>query len=72
MTTANYQLETVVNGSKHPNDLQQFHWIHIPLGHLQTNLSGTFHAFNFDKYTGRYLAGHCFRFNRRLSMAPMT
>jgi hypothetical protein len=39
---------------------------------LKTSFSGTFHAFNFDKYARRYLGGYCFRFNRRFSMAGMT
>ena len=37
-----------------------------------SGFSGTFHAFNFDKYARRYLGGYCFRFNRRFSMAGMT
>jgi hypothetical protein len=44
--------------------------------HLTSNepcsFSGTFHAFNFDKYARRYLGGYCFRFNRRFSMVAMT
>ena len=59
-------------GRKHPNDLPQFRWINTLLGNLKTSLSGTFHAFNFDKYARRYLGGYCFRFNRRFSMAAMT
>jgi hypothetical protein len=42
------------------------------LGNLKTSFSGTFHAFNFDKYARRYLGGYCFRFNRRFSMSGMT
>jgi hypothetical protein len=39
---------------------------------LKTSFSGTFHAFNFDKYAKRYLVGFCFLFNRRFKMAAMT
>ena len=39
---------------------------------IKTSLNGTFHAFNFDKYARRYLGGHCFRFNRRFSLAEIT
>jgi hypothetical protein len=61
-----------VTGGKHPNDLPQFRWINTLLGELKTSLSGTFHAFYFEKYAGRYLGGFCFRFNRRFAMAEMT
>ena len=44
----------------------------ILLGNLKTSFSGTFHAFNFDKYARRYLGGFCFLFNRRFKMALMT
>ena len=62
----------VVTGGRHPNDLPQFRWINILLGNLKTSFSGTFHAFNFDKYAKRYLGGFCFLFNRRFKMAAMT
>jgi len=39
------------------------------LGNLKTSFSGTFHAFNFDKYARHYMGGYCFRFNRRFSMS---
>jgi hypothetical protein len=63
---------TVVTGGRHPNDLPQFRWINILLGNLKTSFSGTFHAFNFDKYAKRYLGGFCFLFNRSFKMATMT
>ena len=62
----------VVTGGRHPNDLPQFRWINILLGNLKTSFSGTYHAFNFDKYAKRYLGGFCFLFNRRFKMAAMT
>ena len=72
VTTANCHHKAVVTGGKHPNELPQFRWINTLLGNLKTSFSGTFHAFNFDKYARRYLGGYCFRFNRRFSMAAMT
>ena len=63
--------EAIVKG-KHPNDLSQFRWNNTLLGNLKTSLSGTFHAFNFDKYARRYLGGYCFRFNRRFLLAAIT
>jgi len=70
--TAGCSHEAVVTGAKHPNDLPQFRWVNTLLGNLKTSLSGTFHAFNFDKYAKRYLGGYCFRFNRRFSLPAMT
>ena len=72
VTTANCLHKAVSTSGKHPNDLPQFRWINTLLGNLKTSFSGTFHAFNFDKYARRYLGGHCFRFNRRFAMAAMT
>lgn len=61
-----------VTGGRHPNELPQFRWINILLGNLKTSFSGTFHAFNFEKYAKRYLGAFCFRFNRRFKMSSMT
>jgi hypothetical protein len=69
VTTANCHHKAVVTGGKRPNDLPQFRWINTLLGNLKTSFSGTFHAFNFDKYARRYMGGYCFRFNRRFSMS---
>ncbi|HUL13555.1 MAG TPA: transposase, partial [Methylococcaceae bacterium] len=41
------------------------------LGNLKTALSGTYHAFDFDKYGHRYLAETQYRFNRRFSLKDM-
>jgi hypothetical protein len=49
VTTAGSSHEAIVTGGKHPNDLPQFRWNNTLLGNLKTSLSGTFHAFNFDK-----------------------
>jgi hypothetical protein len=72
VSTAGCHHKAIVTGGKHPNDLPQFRWINTLLGNLKTSLSGTFHAFSFDKYARRYLDGYCFRFNRRFAMAEMT
>ena len=72
VTTANCHHKAVGTGGKHPTELPQFRWINTLLGNLKTSFSGTFHAFNFDKYARRYLGGYCFRFNRRFSMTEMT
>ena len=72
VTTAGCSHHAIVTGRKHPNDLPQLRWINTLLSNLKTSFSGTFHAFNFDKYARRYLGGFCFRFNRRFSLAVMT
>jgi hypothetical protein len=72
VTTAGCSHQAIVTGGTHLNDLPQFRWINTRLGNLKTSFSGTFHAFNFDKYARRYLGGYCFRFNRRFSLAAMT
>jgi hypothetical protein len=56
----------------HPDDLPEFRWISTVLSNFKTSLSGTFHAFTFDKYGKRYLGAFCFRFNRRFKMEAMT
>ena len=57
---------------KYPNDLPQFRWINTLFGILKTSLSGTSHAFSFDKYARRCLGGYCFRFHQRFAMAELT
>ena len=61
----------VVTGGRHPNDLPQFRWINILMGNLKPSFSGTFHVFNFDKYSKHYLGGFCFLSSRRFKMAAM-
>ncbi len=48
-----------------------FKWVNILLSNLKTGLSGTYHAFKFEKYAGRYLAEHQYRFNRRYDLKQM-
>jgi hypothetical protein len=50
----------------------KFRWVNTLLDNLKTSFSGTFDAFNFDKYVRRYLGGYCFHFIRRFAMAEMT
>jgi transposase-like protein len=61
-----------VTDGRHPNELPQFRWVTILLGNRKTSFTGTFHAFNFEKYAKRYLGGFCFRFNRHFKIAAMT
>ena len=48
-----------------------FRWANTLLGNLKTALSGTCHAFHFDKYDHRYLAEYQYRFNRRDNLQTM-
>ena len=61
---------TVVAGRK-PRDVPEFHWINTVLGNLKTSLSGTYHAFGFQKYAARYLAAFSYRFNRRFDLRAL-
>ena len=72
VTTPGCRHEAVVSRGRHPKDLSEFRWINILLGNLKTSISGSLHAFNFDKYAQRYLGGYCSRFNRRFEMKEMT
>jgi hypothetical protein len=41
------------------------------LGNLKTSLSGTYHAFGFEKYADRYLAQVQYLFNRRFNLSTI-
>jgi hypothetical protein len=49
----------------------QFRWVNTLLGNLKTSMPEIYHAFDFVKYTSRYLAEFQFRFNRRLNLAAV-
>ena len=64
--------ERIVTGggassARHP----EFQAVNILLGNLKTAMAGTYHAFDFAKYTPRYLAEFQFRFNRRYNLRSM-
>ncbi len=63
-------LPTVIAGRK-PKDVPEFRWINTVLGNLKTSLSGSYHAFNFQKYAARYLAAFSYRFNRRFDLRSL-
>ena len=50
--------------AKHPSFLA----VNTVLGNLKTSLSGTYHAFGFEKYAHRYLAQVQYLFNRRYDL----
>lgn len=55
----------VTGGGVKSAALPAFRWVNTLLSNLKTALSGTYHAFHFDKYGHRYLAEFQYRFNRR-------
>lgn len=61
---------TVVAGRK-PKDMPEFQWINTVLGNLKTSLTGSYHAFDFQKYAARYLAAFAYRFNRRFDLKAL-
>jgi transposase-like protein len=46
----------------------QFRAVNTVLGNLKTPITGTYHAFDFNKYSHRYLAEVQYRFNRRFEL----
>ena len=48
-----------------------FTWVNTVLGNLKTAMSGTYHAFDFDKYGYRYLAEAQYRLNRRFDLTEI-
>lgn len=62
---------TVTGGGPASVKLEQFRAVNTLLGNLKTAFSGTYHAFNFDKYAHRYLAEVQYRFNRRFDLSAI-
>jgi hypothetical protein len=58
----------VTGGGKASVKLPQFKAVNTLLGNLKTAISGTYHAFDYAKYSHRYLAELQYRFNRRFDM----
>ncbi len=58
----------MVVGKLKPRDLPKFKWVNTVLGNLKTTLAGAFHALNYRKYAGNFLAAFAYRFNRRFDL----
>jgi len=58
-------------GGRKPKEVPIFQWLNTIMGKVKTGLSGTYHAFNFQKYGDRYLAEIAYRFNRRFDLKGM-
>jgi len=62
---------TIVGKNCKSTDIACFNWVNTILGNLKTAISGTYHAFDFEKYGTRYLAEVQYRFNRRKDLRGM-
>jgi hypothetical protein len=60
----------IVRGRK-PKDLPLFQWLNTILGNVKTGSNGTYHTFNFNKYSDHYLAEIAYRFNRRFNQKTL-
>jgi len=65
------QQREVVGKGRKSTDMECFNWVNTILGNLKTAISGTYHAFNFEKYAYRYLGEYQYRFNRRFDLASL-
>lgn len=72
VTMAGCSHQPTIAGGRKPKDLPEFQWVNTVLGNLKTSLSGSFHAFDFRKYTARYLGAFTYRFNRRFDLRTLT
>ncbi len=61
----------IVAGGRKPDELPEFRWVNTILGNVKTGLSGSYHAFDFGKYAGRYLGTIAYRFNRRFQLKTL-
>jgi hypothetical protein len=59
----------VVGAKRKSTDMPCFKWINTIIGNLKTATSGTYHAFDFEKYGVLYLAEAQYRFNRRFDLS---
>jgi hypothetical protein len=62
-----HQREVVGKGRK-STSMECFSWVNTVLGNLKNAITGTYHAFDFEKYAHRYLGEFQYRFNRRFDL----
>jgi ribosomal protein L37AE/L43A len=61
----------VVGKKRKSTSMECFTWVNTILGNFKNAMSGTYHAFDFEKYCHRYLGEYQYRFNRRFNLAAM-
>jgi transposase-like protein len=60
--------QEIVGKNRKSTEMECFKWINTILGNLKTAASGSYHAFDFEKYGYRYLGECQYRFNRRFDL----
>jgi len=65
------QQREVVGKNRKSTNMDCFTWVNTILGNLKTAISGTYHAFDFEKYAHRYLGEYQYRFNRRFDLTTI-
>jgi hypothetical protein len=61
----------VVGIDRKSTSMDCFRWVNTILGNLKNAITGTYHAFDFEKYAHRYLGEFQYRFNRRFDLPEM-
>ena len=61
----------VVGKCRKSTSMECFRWVNTILGNLKNAITGTYHAFDFEKYAHRYLGEVQYRFNRRFDLPGM-
>jgi len=64
-----HQLE-VIGKDRKSTSMESFKWVNTIPGNLKAAITGTYHAFKFDKYAHRYLSEYQYRFNRHFDPMP--
>ncbi len=70
-TAGCFHQREVVGKERKSTSMECFRWINTVLGNLKNAITGTYHAFDFEKYAHRYLGEFQYRFNRRFDLAGM-
>lgn len=61
----------IVGKNRKSTNMDCFRWVNTILGNLKNAITGTYHAFDFEKYAHRYLGEFQYRFNRRFDLPGM-
>lgn len=61
----------VVGKNRKSTSMECFRWVKTILGNMKNAITGTYHAFEFEKYAHRYLGEVQYRFNRRFDLQQM-
>lgn len=61
----------VVGAKRKSTEMACFAWVNTVLGNLKTAISGTHHAFSFQRYAHRYLGEAQYHLNRRFDLRAM-